>query len=191
MSKKKKFFGLVIIIILIATIFSTALPILYSNDKAGKVNKEIQNIHFDFLKDETKKYVLLFFGYAGCDNICPPALNEISQIYNKLDKEQFSFYFINLQPNIFKDEVDPFAKAFNKDFKGIYLDNKKLIDITTKLQVKYSPINKVDIDHTGFLYLLEKSGNNMYKQKFIYTARPFDIEYISNDLNTLNRGNND
>ncbi|WP_419768337.1 SCO family protein [Arcobacter sp.] len=191
MSKKKKFFGLIIIIILIATIFSTALPILYSNDKAGKVNKEIQNIHFDFLKDETKEYVLLFFGYAGCDNICPPALNEISQIYNKLDKKQFSFYFINLQPNIFKDEVDPFAKAFNKDFKGIYLDNKKLIDITTKFQVKYSPMNKVDIDHTGFLYLLEKSANNMYKQKFIYTARPFDIEYISNDLNTLNRGNND
>ena len=191
MSKKKKFFGLIIIIILIATIFSTALPILYSNDKAGKVNKEIQNIHFDFLKDETKEYVLLFFGYAGCDNICPPALNEISQIYNKLDKKQFSFYFINLQPNIFKNEVDPFAKAFNKDFKGIYLDNKKLIDITTKFQVKYSPMNKVDIDHTGFLYLLEKSANNMYKQKFIYTARPFDIEYISNDLNTLNRGNND
>ncbi|WP_321314358.1 SCO family protein [Halarcobacter sp.] len=191
MSKKKKFFGLIIIIILILTIFSTALPILYSNDKAGKVNKEIENIHFDFLKDETKKYVLLFFGYAGCDNICPPALNEISQIYDKLDKEQFSFYFINLQPNISKDGVDPFAKAFNKDFKGIYLDNKKLIDITTKFQIKYSPINSIDIDHTGFLYLLEKSGNTIYKQKFIYTARPFDIEYISNDLNTINRINND
>ncbi|XPV67901.1 MAG: SCO family protein [Halarcobacter sp.] len=191
MSKKKKFFGLIIIIILIATIFSTALPVFYSNDKAGKVNKEIQNLHFDFLKDETKEYVLLFFGYAGCDNICPPALSEISQIYNKLDKEQFSFYFINLQPNIFKDDVDPFAKAFNKDFKGIYLDDKKLFDITSKLQVKYSPVNKIDIDHTGFLYLLEKSGSNMYKQKFIYTARPFDIEYISNDLNTLKRGNND
>ncbi len=191
MSKKKKLFGLIIIIILIATIFSTALPILYSNDKAGKINKEIQNLHFDFLKDETKEYVLLFFGYVGCSNICAPALNEISQIYNKLDKEQFSFYFINLQPNILKDNVDPYAKVFNEDFKGIYLDDKKLFDITSKLQVKYSPVNKIDIDHTGFLYLLEKSGSNMYKQKFIYTARPFDIEYISNDLNTLKRGNND
>lgn len=91
MSKKKKFFGLIIIIILLATIFSTALPILYSNDKAGKVNKEIQNIHFDFLKNETKEYVLLFFGYAGCDNICPPALSAISQIYNKLDKNNSVF----------------------------------------------------------------------------------------------------
>ena len=191
MSKKKKFFGLIIIILLLATIFSTALPIFYSNDKAGKVNKEIQNLHFDFLKNETKKYVLLFFGYVGCSNICPPALNEISQIYNKLDKEQFSFYFINLQLNILKDNVDPFAKVFNEDFKGIYLDDKKLFDITTKLQVKYSPVNKIDIDHTGFLYLLEKSTDNMYKQKFIYTARPFDIEYISNDLNSIKRGNND
>jgi len=191
MSKKKKFFGLIIIILLLATIFSTALPIFYSNDKAGKVNKEIPNLHFDFLKNETKKYVLLFFGYVGCNNICPPALNEISQIYNKLDKEQFSFYFINLQLNILKDNVDPFAKVFNEDFKGIYLDDKKLFDITTKLQVKYSPVNKIDIDHTGFLYLLEKSTDNMYKQKFIYTARPFDIEYISNDLNSIKRGNND
>ncbi|WP_419770400.1 MAG: SCO family protein [Candidatus Marinarcus sp.] len=191
MSQKKKFFGVMIILILIATIFSTAFPILYSNDKAGKVNKEIQNIHFDFLKDETKEYVLLFFGYVGCGNICPPALNEISQIYNKLDKERFSFYLINLKPNVFKDEVDPFAKAFNKEFKGIYLDEKKLIEITTKFQVKYSPKSSFDIDHTGFLYLLEKSANNMYKQKFIYTARPFDIEYISNDLNRLKRGNYD
>eukprot|EP00767_Chilomastix_cuspidata_P007862 gnl/Chilomastix_cuspidata/8733.p1 GENE.gnl/Chilomastix_cuspidata/8733~~gnl/Chilomastix_cuspidata/8733.p1 ORF type:complete len:192 (+),score=4.36 gnl/Chilomastix_cuspidata/8733:37-612(+) len=191
MSKKKKFFGLMIILILIATIFSTALPILYSNDKAGKVNKEIQNINFDFLKNETKEYVLLFFGYVGCGNICPPALNSISQIYNRLDKDHFSFYFINLQPNVFEKDVKPFAKAFNKDFKGIYLNKKELVDITSKLQVKYSPINIIDMDHTGFLYLLEKSANNMYKQKFIYTARPFDIEYISNDLNTINRGNND
>ena len=191
MSKKKKFFGLLIIVILISTIFSTAFPIFYSNDKAGKVNKEIQNIDFDFLKDETKEYVLLFFGYVGCRDICPPALSEISQIYNKLDKEQFSFYFINLQPNIFKDDVDPFAKIFNEDFKGVYVDHKELLEITTKFQVKYSPINSIDIDHTGFLYLLEKSGDGIYKQKFIYTARPFDIEYISNDLNTIKRGNND
>lgn len=191
MSKKKKFFGLIVIIILLATIFSTALPVLYSSDKAGKINKEIQDIDFDFLKDESKDYVLLFFGYAGCDNICPPSLIKISEIYNNLDKERFSFYFINLQPNILKDNIDPYAKAYNKDFKGIYLDDKKLIEITKKLQVKYAPVNSIDVDHTGFLYLLEKSTNNMYKQKFIYTAKPFDVEYISNDLNIIKRADND
>jgi len=190
MSKQKKLFGFSIIIVLLLTIFSTAFPVFYSEDKSGKISKEILNLDFTFLKDENKKYVLLFFGYAGCDNICPPSLDQISQIYDKLDKEQFSFYFVNLQPNISKNDVDPFSKAFNKDFKGIYLEPKELLKITTKLQVKYAPVNNIDIDHTGFLYILEKS-NNMYKQKLIYTARPFDVEYISNDLKKIQRIRND
>jgi len=191
MSKKKKFFGFVNIIILLVTIFSTALPIFYSNDKVGKINKEVQDIDYAFLKDETKEYVLLFFGYVGCNEICAPSLNEISQIYNKLDKKKFSFYFMNLQPNTIKEGVDLYAKVFNEDFKGIYLNHKELVDITTKLQVKYLPSKGNDIDHSGFLYLLEQGTNNLYTQKFMYTARPFDIEYISNDLNNIQGQNND
>jgi hypothetical protein len=46
-------------------------------------------------------------------------------------------------------------------------------------------INNNEIDHSGFLHYLEKDNNNDFFQKFIYTTRPFDIDYIIKDLKNI------
>ena len=185
MSKKKIIFGILLILITFSMIFIVAIPNIYSNNTAGKVYKEIKT-DFHFLENEKKPHVLLYFGYVGCYTVCPPALNEISQIYENLDKNKFSVYFINLQINTPKENVDQFAKVFNKDFKGIYLDKKQISEIISKLNVKYLPsiVNNNEIDHSGFLHYLEKNNNKFY-QKFIYTTKPFDIDYIIKDLKSI------
>lgn len=185
MSKKKIIFGILLILITFSTLIITIIPSIYANNSAGKVYKEIKS-NFKFLENEEKPHVLLYFGYVGCYTVCPPALNEISQIYEKLDKKKFAVYFINLQINTPKENVDQFAKVFNKDFKGIYLDKNQISEIISKLNVKYLPsmIDNNDIDHSGFLHYLEKNNNSFF-QKFIYTTRPFDIDYIISDLKSI------
>lgn len=186
MSKKKTIFGILLILITFSTLIIAVIPNLYSNNSAGKMYKEVET-NFHFLKNEKKDHVLLYFGYVGCTTICPPALNEISQIYNKLDKNKFAIYFINLQENTPKENVDQFAKVFHKNFKGIYLNKKEISEIISKLNVKYLPsmIDNNEIDHSGFLHYLKKNNNYNFFQKFIYTTRPFDIDFIVKDLKSI------
>lgn len=186
MSIKKIIFGIILILLSFCTIFLSVMPNIYSNNSAGKIIKQIE-VDFDFLKNETSEYILLYFGYVGCYTICPPSLNEISQIYDKLNPSKYKFYFVNLQPDLPKENVDQFAKVFNENFKGIYLNNEEIIKIVSKLNVKYLPsmIDKYEIDHSGFLHVLKRLEKGHYQQEFIYTTRPFDIDFIVDELNNL------
>jgi len=184
MSKAKIIFGVFLITLMLSTLLFSAFPSLYSNDKTGKIYKQVDT-NFNFLKNENSDYVLLYFGYVGCTTICSPALTQINQIYKELNADRFSFYFINLQVNTPEEIVDQFAKHFNKNFNGIYLNNDKIKKITNKLNVKYVPsmLDKNEIDHTGFLHVLKKEEKNIYQQKFLYTTKPFEIQEIIKDLN--------
>ena len=186
MSSKKILIGIILIILSFSTIFLTLLPNLYSDNTAGKINKEVE-VQFNFLKKETSPFVLMYFGFVGCHTICPPALNDINKIYSKLDKDKYSFYFINLTHNSSKNDVKLFIESFNKDFKGIYLNNKQIPNIVNALNVRYLPSlsDKNEIEHSGFLHVLKKTDKGPYEQKFIYTTKPFDVDFIIEDLNNL------
>lgn len=188
MSKNKLIFASLLILITFSTLFIISIPSIYSENKAGKIEKEIIT-NFDFLQKEEKNYVLLYFGFVGCTTICPPALNEISEIYEKLDKTKFSFYFVNLQENTPPENVELFVKVFHPDFKGVYLDKENITKTISKLNVKYAKalFDKNDIEHSGFLYFLEKE-NNLFVQKYIYTTKPFAIDLIANELNKIEKG---
>lgn len=185
MKKRKLILGIALIIITFSILFIIIFPSIYSNNSAGRFEKQVE-VDFKFLKNEKKPIVLVFFGYVGCTNICEPALKEISKIYNKTDQDKTSFYFVNLLSDVIPESVDDYVKAFNQKFNGVYLNPKEIDDITSKLNVLYIPsmLDKNVIDHSGFLYLFTNE-NGIYKQKYIYTTSPFDIEYISNDINKI------
>ena len=185
MCKRKIFLGISLILLTFVCLFASVFPSLYSNNTSGKIYKEIKT-DFSFLKNEKTPYVLLYFGYEQCDTICPTALNEISKIYSKLDKKTFSFLFINLNQKLSPVHDKTFIKAFNKNFKSLYLKEKEIKHIVSTLNIKYLPslTNANNIDHSGFLHVLQKDTVT-YKQKFFYSTKPFDIEYIQKDLNKL------
>lgn len=140
----------------------------------------------DFLKDEKKPIILIFFGYVGCPDICIPALTQINKIYEKLDKDDVSVYFVNLLATATPSSVDDYVKIFNKDFKGIYINKFEINKVISKLDVLYRPslTDKNVIDHSGYLHLFIKE-NEKYKQKYVYTSSPLDVEFISNDINKI------
>ena len=186
MSKRKVTIGILLIILSFSTIFLSIIPSLYANNKSGKIEKEL-TVDFAFLEEEDSDFLLLYFGYVGCTTICPPALNQISKIYEKIDKKKFSFYFVNLQENTPKNNVKLFVEVFNKNFKGIYLNNKEIKKVVNTLNVKFMPslTDKNEIEHSGFLHVLKKNKNGEYKQLFFYTTKPFQEEEIIKDLNKL------
>ena len=185
MSLKKKILGLLLILATFSILFIIFIPSFYSNNTAGKFEKEV-DINLQFLEKEEKPIVLIFFGYVGCTDVCTPALHQLNEIYKKIDSKNVSLYFINLLTSADPQSVDAFAKSFNPAFKGVYLNQKEIDTVITKLNVMSVPslLDKNVIDHSAFLHLFEKE-DGAYKQKYIYTTSPFDMDYIIKDITKI------
>ena len=183
MSKKKLYYGILLIIISFSMI--AFINFVYLISDSGKVTKEI-SVDFKFLKKEKKPIVLLYFGYTGCSNICIMALSQINDLYKTIDEKKVSVYFINLFTNVDKNLTDSYAKSFNKQFVGLNFDKSSLLEITSKLRVNFAPslLNKEEINHTGFLYLFEKKDKN-FVQKYVYTNTPYNIKLIKKDVENI------
>ena len=187
MSFYKRLFGYFLIVFSLLVIVMIGFPQIYSSNSSGRIDKEI-DVDFKYLQDETSDIVLLYFGYVGCDTICVPSMTEINEIYNKINNKNVKVYFINLLVNLDQNLPQLFAEHFNKNFKGIYLNKKELLKVTSKLNVVFSksPVDKYELNHAGYLYILQKNNtNNGYKQKYIYTTRPFKQNMIVEDINNL------
>jgi len=181
LSRTKKFLGVVLIIATFSLIFILNIPSFLTN--STKVKTDI-TVELDFLKNNDSKIALLYFGYVGCQSICTPALQNITEIYNELDSKNLNFYFINLLTNITPEIIEPFVKAFHKDFNGIYLNKKELQAIEGNFRLNLVSLEEYSLNHSGFLYLLVKE-NNSYKIKNIYVTKPFDKEQILKDVENL------
>jgi len=172
------FFALLFMIVI-------ALPQFYSNSSSGRINKNVV-LEFDFLKEEKAPVVMLFFGYVGCGDICIPAMNELSTIYEQLDKSTTKVYFVNVFDETNKEHPLEYAKAYNSEFMGIYLDKLGIKKVSEKLTLAIIKISQQEISHTGHLYILEKDElSSKYYLKYIYTTRPFDEKSIVKDINIL------
>lgn len=178
---KRNIIGSVIIIAFIA--FLGLFPFLGHlwGDQIHVIRTEISQIEPWFLKEEKSKVVLIYFGYVGCTSICIPTMNQFAPMYQEILRkgEKVPLYFVNLNPNQPKEWVEPFAKSFHPDFKGIWAS----WDQTYKLEHDFNLAmsGEEEISHSSNLYLMvrEESG---YVLRRIYTTHPYPADLILDDI---------
>lgn len=135
-----------------------------------------------------KENTLLFLGYAGCEDICPPKMNEIVQIYNLYTKtsnlDDLSVLFLSLKPDENASMVQDFAKSFNSKFMGITTSKLSIQKLTRTLNAYYSKsLANVDtIDHSDALYLIKKEKDGTTYLENIYIETPYHADFIVADL---------
>ena len=116
-------------------------------------------------KDFPNKYLLVYFGYTFCPDICPTALQSLTMALNELgDKaKMFQPLFITVDPP--RDEIQHLAE-FVKDFhptlmalRGTPKETKALADA---YKVYYAVVNAEEeyyqIDHTSLIYVINPKG---------------------------------
>lgn len=187
LSPSKKFFGYFVILSSLFIPIFLLFPEFYLGEDAAKITKE-KTVDLDFLTKEDADIILLYFGYVGCDTICTPALEQITSLYKTLPKEKVVVYFVNLLDIIDKELPSLYADSFNSNFKGIYLEKHDILKVMQQLDIvlNQSLLDKYELNHSGFLYLLQKDGIiNKYKQKYIYTTRPYSEDMIRKDIAIL------
>lgn len=185
--RKKLVSLLLILFVIMVSIFVTILPTFYTKG-VSRISLK-QDFNLDYVLDAQADTELVFFGYAGCRDICTPRLEELGKWYASLPKQtqdRLGLKFFDLSIPQDKTLPDSFAKAFHKDFQGVYLADNIIRVYTKAFSVYFSKslMDDAQIDHTSHLYLVkrDKEGKRL---RFIYTAFPYNFKQIQFDIEEL------
>lgn len=119
--------------------------------------------------DETTfrgKVQILFFGFANCPDVCPTALNLMSELLDRLgsDARQFQPIFVTVDPA--RDTTEVLARyvaAFHDSIVGLTGSDTEIATIAKAFRVYYEKVT-IDsalgyvIDHTASIYVLDREG---------------------------------
>lgn len=118
------------------------------------------------LADFKGKLVLLYFGFAGCPDVCPTDLAIIAQALRALgaSADQVQPIFITLDPKRDTPAVlREYAGAFDPRFVALTGTEEEIRRVATDFKVFYEKVdlpgtNTYAIDHTAYTFLLDREG---------------------------------
>lgn len=134
------------------------------------------------------KYIILYFGYTSCPDVCPTTLSGLREALSRLgDKaEQFQVIFVSVDPGRDSPEyASTYASRFNPSFLGL-TGSQEEIDIVTKQFGIFYQLNPPDesgfytVDHTASALVLDRNGN--LTLTWPYGLQPDQLE---EDMRTL------
>ena len=114
------------------------------------------------------KYLLVYFGYTFCPDVCPTTLNDVAQAMDKLGAkaDQVQPVFITVDPA--RDTptvVGQYAAAFSPRLQGLTGTPEQIAAVARAYRVYYAPHktgpNPGDytMDHSSILYLMDPQGD--------------------------------
>jgi protein SCO1/2 len=145
------------------------------------------------LQNRTGKFVLIFFGYTFCPDVCPTTLFEMKEIKARLkDKaEKIDFVFITVDPERdTQDQLSRYLDSFDQSFYGLTGSVEQLeavwkeYGVYREIQETDSPIGYL-VDHTTRQYLVNAQGE--LEITYLYET---PIDDIVADLNYLIKKDN-
>ena len=114
------------------------------------------------------KFVLVYFGYTSCPDICPITLATLTEALAKLGTkkaENFQVIFISVDYKRDTPQIsDAFAKRFNANFIGLGGTEAQINQVTQEYGIYYK-LNPPDpatgfysVDHTALVQVLNPQG---------------------------------
>jgi len=111
------------------------------------------------------RYMLIYFGYSFCPDVCPTTLSVMAQALDKLGGEsrRVTPIFITIDPERDTPQVlGDYMKAFGPNFLGLTGSAAAIKDVEKKYRVYAvkKPLEKgaYGMDHSSVLYLMGPNG---------------------------------
>ncbi len=128
------------------------------------------------LKDHRDEVVLLFFGYISCPDVCPTTFSKLARVYTLLaDKRQKVLtVFVSVDPERDTPEkLKEYLDFFNVHAVGLTGTKEEVDAVADAYKITYEKVDTSSalgymINHTDYLFLIDKSG------KVRYLFRPQD-----------------
>ncbi len=118
-------------------------------------------------KDYRGRYMLVFFGYTSCPDICPAGLQLISAALENLGPkaDQITPIFVSVDPDRDTPEkLAAYVKNFNPRLVGLTGTPEEIAAVATAYKVYYKKVPNADapddygMDHTSIIYLMDPRG---------------------------------
>jgi protein SCO1/2 len=120
-------------------------------------------------KDFRGRYMLVFFGFTHCPDVCPAELQVMADALGQLGPKASKIVpvFISLDPERDRPEaVGAYVKNFGRNFVGLTGSPEAIAAAAKAYRISFSKFEYKDsngqsgysIDHSTLLYLMDKNG---------------------------------
>jgi protein SCO1/2 len=118
-------------------------------------------------RDFRGKYMLVYFGYSFCPDVCPTTLNEIADAMDKLGPTaaRVQPIFITVDPKRdTPDVIKQYAANFSPKLVGLTGTPEQIASVAKEYRVYYAEHrtgpgpNDYSMDHSSILYLMGPDG---------------------------------
>jgi protein SCO1/2 len=138
------------------------------------------------LADFRGKYVLLFFGFTHCPDVCPTALTRAKEVKRLLgaDGERLQVVFVSVDPE--RDTaalLREYTAAFDPSFLGLRGDAEATKKTAAEFKVFYEKVPtgaSYTVNHSAFTYVFDAQGRLRLAMQHTQSA-----EQYAADLRTL------
>ena len=119
-------------------------------------------------QDYRGRYMLVFFGFTSCPDVCPAGLQLISAALEKIGKkaDRIAPIFITLDPERDTPEkVASYVKNFNQRIVGLSGSPDDIAKVAKAYRVYYQKVpteggtpGNYSLDHSSIIYLMDPNG---------------------------------
>jgi len=131
------------------------------------------------------KWMLVYFGYTYCPDVCPTELQTMSAAINKLGPLAAKIVpiFISVDPERDTPEaIGAYVKLFDPRLIGLTGSTKQIADVTRAYRVYYAKVIQKGLssylmDHSSLVYLMDPAG------RFVALYNPqTDVDDMATEL---------
>ena len=142
------------------------------SEKLNFVNDQSESLN---LSEVSKgKWVLIYFGYASCPDVCPIDLSKINLSFEMMEnKDKLQVVFISVDPARDIGMLDQFAGAFNSSFLGLTAHNHELETISKSLGVYHQVVESRK---------LAQSDHSSHEDQEAASHEHYDVDHTTSFL---------
>ena len=130
-------------------------------------------------RDFRGRFLLVYFGYTFCPDVCPTALGKLSSVLDRLDKaqlDQLAVVFISVDPQ--RDHgarLSEYGSAFHPLITGLTGTREQIDAVAKAYGARYRIAGDTSrddyaIDHTSVVYVMNREG--AFVTQFTHNATP-------------------
>lgn len=137
------------------------------------------------LSDWRGKYLLVFFGFTECPDVCPLTMGRLANIYRDLgEPEGVQVVMVSVDPETDTPaRVQRYVESFHPSFVGLTGSTSDIAEAARTFFVGYRQLGE-GVAHTAYVTLLDREG----KMRLVYAQDK--VPRLEDDLKAiLERGN--
>ena len=142
------------------------------SEKLNFVNDQSESLN---LSEVSKgKWVLIYFGYASCPDVCPIDLSKINLSFEMMEnKDKLQVVFVSVDPARDIGVLDQFASAFNSSFLGLTAHDHELETISKSLGVYHQVVESRK---------LAQSDHSSHEDQETASHEHYDVDHTTSFL---------